>query len=774
MQNDLKLAKNGDNYEISNSKLKIAFEKDNNIYQKSFFVNKDNNWIRILSEGNEKGSGMELNTGKSGIFYRYESLFVETNNNDKIEIVLAGNHTGGTIEQKICLENGLNFIYIRDSFTAKEKVGVSSLLTHYSFVPEGKNYEEYKPLDFVFTPTLRPKENHVIADHVFRSPAVILQKQNLTAAIIPDILSLDKDRKMRNIMDLQVDTLKAPFFSFGCADWQVEEHVYYYHNNDMLKEINKSRLTYAYYIFLDGESKDVSGHEKIVRFMWDKFGSESQKKNTGALNKTLDEWGKACWYDYAKDVWMDVNINGEEAGALKMNRLSWSNNLHKSADNDAWFNVWFQNLRTAYGMYIYGQQNSDPELMKKGIKVLKLALNAPQKEGIFGSIYYEGNGPHWVGDQGWGAIGGNFYSTFHSSFQCYWLLKWFELVEEKDLRERIIKFCDRYAEFVMKHQYESGVLPSWYDMESMLPSPMLETVNAETAAASLFLTEFFRITKYEKYLSTALKAVEYLEKEIIPENKWFDYETFFSCSRKPVDFYDNYTKQHPQNTLSLYMAVETYKNLYLITKDESTLKKGLRLLDYLLLYQQVWSPMFLSRQLLGGFGVQNTDGEWSDAREAYFAITLIDFFEITGKKEYFERAIEAARSLFGCYEEGTSRCYENYSHSGTDRVTGVTGILWGTGSTMTSITMITQKYGDLYIDIKNNWGKAINYFWMENLVIEGTKISFDIKQPEKLNQDIKIVFGNYKPVTPYEIFVNGKRIGKFADVELKGVKVSIS
>jgi uncharacterized protein YyaL (SSP411 family) len=302
----------------------------------------------------------------------------------------------------------------------------------------------------------------------------------------------------------------------------------------------------------------------------------------------------------------------------------------------------------------------------------------------------------------------------------------------------------------------------------------MDKENAETAGASLFLTELYKVTNKKEYLDLACKAINYLEKEIIPENKWFDYETYFSCSRKFLDFYDNYTKQHPQNTLSLYMAVETYKNMYLITKDESALKKGLRLLDYLLLYQQVWSPKFFSRQLLGGFGVQNTDGEWSDARQAYFAITLLDFFEITGKREYFERSVEAVRSMFGCYEEGTSRCYENYSHSGTDRVTGVTGILWGTGSSMTSVTMLTQKYGDLFIDIANKWGKAINYFWTENLSIEGTKISFDIKQPEKLNQDIKIVFGNYEPKVEYEIIVNGKRIGKFADAELKGIKVSIS
>ncbi len=762
MSNEFGFHETSGNYYVYNSIIKIDLEKVNNFYRKTFFAKKNEDWIQILSASVEGLAGLKIQENPAALPKEFDTIEVRESAEDEIKILLSGTVNNQALKETITVFRNSNFIKFEESLRVQRKLKISRMMTSYNFIPEGKPYKNYKPLDFIFTPTLRPKKDQVIADHVFRSPVVILQKGGITASLIPDIDILDKNRKLKTAMDLNVEESDKPFFSYGFANWEVEGHVYYYHNDSMVTEVENSDVVFGYYIYLDAVTEEKYGYEKIMRFMWEKYGVKNQIGNCGALNKPIEEWGNDCWYKYAKDVWMDVNINGEEAGAMNNLRLSWSNNLHESANNDAWFNVWFQNLRTAYGMFIYGSQHSDNELMERAKKVLTLALNAPQKEGIFPAIYYQSNGHHWVGDQSWGGIGGNFYAAFHSSFQCYWLLKWYRILEDEKLKMRILDFCSNFAEFILKHQYENGVLPSWFDMETLLPSPILEKENAETAGASLFLTELYLLTENKKHLTGAKSAIDYLEKNIIPENKWFDYETFFSCSRKDIGFYDNYTKQHPQNTLSLFMAVETYKNLYLIGSEESDLKKGIRLLDYLLLYQQVWSPSFLSRPLLGGFGVQNTDAEWSDARQAYFSITLLDFYKITGRREYFERAVEAARSMYGCYEEGTVRCYENYGHSGADEVTGVTGISWGTGSSMTSLSIIQQNYGDLFIDIKEKWGKAVNFLWIENLKFSGNKISFDIEQPVKIKMEIKIVFNNPMPAVKYDVEINGKFVAELS------------
>ena len=45
--------------------------------------------------------------------------------------------------------------------------------------------------------------------------------------------------------------------------------------------------------------------------------------------------------------------------------------------------------------------------------------------------------------------------------------------------------------------------------------------------------------------------MDFVEREIIPSGRWFDYETFVSCSEKSFDFFDNRTNQHPANNLAM-------------------------------------------------------------------------------------------------------------------------------------------------------------------------------------------------------------------------------
>ncbi|HEX9655537.1 MAG TPA: hypothetical protein VGB89_01325, partial [Bacteroidota bacterium] len=87
-------------------------------------------------------------------------------------------------------------------------------------------------------------------------------------------------------------------------------------------------------------------------------------------------------------------------------------------------------------------------------------------------------------------------------------------------------------------QEPSGVIPSWFDPIALVPAETFLEENAETAGAALFLAELYSRTEKQRYLLAAEKAMDYIVRSILPENKWFDFETFFSCSRKPVGFFD--------------------------------------------------------------------------------------------------------------------------------------------------------------------------------------------------------------------------------------------
>jgi hypothetical protein len=341
-------------------------------------------------------------------------------------------------------------------------------------------------------------------------------------------------------------------------------------------------------------------------------------------------------------------------------------------------------------------------------------------------------------------------------------------------KAEILRFTGSFADFLLAHQQASGVIPSWYDPATLAPVETFRDENAETAGAALFLAEYSARTKKERYLAAAEQAMQYIFTSVVPQRKWFDFETFFSCSRKPIGFFDKYTQQNPQNTLSMHQAAEACCLLYGLTGKQQYKERGREIIDYLCLYQQVWSPRWLSCELFGGFGVQNTDAEWSDSRQGYFAVTLMNYYELTGEKEYFERGVAALRAMFSLFESPTSpRTAENYGHSGLDRPAGVTGLHWGTGSSVVSIHLIAKKYGDAYVDATGGWGVGIDGCRIPAVNMSNTSISVDVIDNLSTPRTINLKFGRLTK-SEYEITINNKLLGRFPATQLmKGIDVTI-
>ncbi len=736
--------------------------------------------------------------------------------------------------------------YVVDAWRLNTAAKVEALLSSFNFVPRSKNYSEILPLDFIWTPNLRPQPNDLIADHVFRSPALMLQKDSLFVALIPDLQYLVRHRAMPAALDFQlpqpnrVDSTHAstpddssqallqriaaleagyaaPLLSFGFWPWKVRDHVYYQPDSARAPLLQDTEVSYAYYLWLDHRAapffKSASAENKgtstyafrhAVDFLWEKFSPIYRRDNAGALPGTLDQMAQRAWKQYAEQTWFETTLNGRPVGGMKSNRLAWSNQLPTDANNDVWFNSWFQTLRTAYGMYLYGKRNRDREalLMARAEKVLNLALSAPNEDGIFPSIYYFAARPtekpetpinaavmglpekkaaapephHWVGDEGWAGFGNDYNHTFDASWTGYWLLQWADLLPQR--RQEIFAFCRKYADFLMKWQQPSGVIPSWFHRGDNQPRSEFFNENAETAGSALFLAELFSRVKEQRYLDAAAKAMGYVTREILPANKWFDFETFLSCSRKPFDFFDATTGQFPQNTLSMNQAAKAYLTLHRLTGSAEYLHLGTHVLDYLLLYQQVWSPPFLSRNLLGGFGVQNTDGEWSDARQAYFAETLMDYYEATGQRAYFERAAETLRATFALFHRDSPICYENWAHGGDDGPGAITGIHWGTGSAATSFELLRDRMGDVYINFgaagkSKPWTCGVNALWVENLKISADTIRFNLVSSLNWGRRVWIKFGNVPPGR-YRVQINNEPMVPFPDHLLtKGIYMPV-
>lgn len=764
-----------DRAEIQNKQVRIVVEKHDDVYSETYFARSGSRWIQILRSGNPIRPDPALKRTHELVPFGFQELALLPSRNGEQVIQLEAKQGPEAIQKVIRIRGEDPFVEVRVSYECMDTVQLEYLLATYSFVPDGKEYAQYKPLDFVFTPMLRPEAGDVIADHTFRSPALMMQKGSRFAALIPDLATIDgKERPMRTSADVQVESSSMPMLSFGFMDWQKRSHVYYHHSDSLTATISNEKISFGYFLYVNASAPPRTGFEDVVRFHWQRYGSPNILQSKGPQSEPFSAYINKAWHQFVPQVALDTVYNGKAITLLRQSRLAWSNKLPKEADNDNWLNVWFNSLRTAYGMYLYGKPAGDRQLMQRALGNLNLALIAPQKDGIAPTIfYYDSSGGHWVADQAWGGIdGGEYYAMFPNAWTRYWLLQWSDLVPERG--KEITSYVRPFAEFLVRHQQSSGVIPSWYHPQTMEPAREFRDENAETAGAALFLAEFYRRNGGTKYLKAAERAMQYLFTSIVPERKWFDHETFFSCSRKPLGFFDHYTQQHPQNTLSMHQAAEACYSLYKITGKKEYERHGVEITDYLCLYQQVWSPKWLSCELFGGFGVQNTDAEWSDSRQGYFAVTLAKYYELTGNREYLERAVAALRAMFSLFESPDSpRTAENYAHSSEDRLAGVTGLHWGTGSSVVSIHLIRRKYGDAFVNVKDQWGVGIDGCRIPKVTVKASTINVEMLDNLATHRSIKMTFGQGSKKS-YTLVVNGEKLGTFSKEQLrKGIDVAL-
>lgn len=754
-------------FEIRNDNLMVTAEIIDGVVVEHIFAQSGGGWTKVLMSGSMDRRDPSLKLQGGAIPIRFTGAAVLDDHGPAPSLVLTGQYSGIALRKTIRLPRGSSFAHVLVTAEFRDSVSLEYLLSTYSFAAGG-------PLDFVFTPQLRPGPDEVIADHTFRAPALIMQKGALFAALIPDLPTIDgKKRASRTGADVQVAG-SLPMMSFGLLPWEKKNHVYYSHSETSLAVIPKGKIEYGYFLIASATAPDRHGYQEVVRFHWEQFGHRNFLDPVGPQTFPFATYVQKAWREFVPMVALDATYEGKRVTLLRQERLAWSNKLHKAANNDNWFNVWFNSLRTAYGMYLFALETKDELLKSQSLGNLNLALLAPQNDGISPTVFYlDSSGGHWVADHAWGGIrDGSAYAMFHNAWTNYWLLQWADVLPER--RGEIMAYTGRFADFLLKNQSSTGIIPSWYDPTTLEPVPEFRDENAETAGAAFFLAEYYRRTGQRKYLSAAEQAMQYITTAILPEHKWFDYETFFSCSRKPLGFFDSYTGQHPQNTLSMHQAAEAFLSLYELTGKEEYKEQGIATMDYLCLYQQIWSPEWLSCELMGGFGVQNTDGEWSDSRQGYFAVTLIRYYELTGKQEYFERGVAALRAMFSLFESPDSpRTAENYAHAAADQLAGVTGLHWGTGSSVVSIHLIGQKYGDAFVDVAGQWGVGIDGCRIPTVRVDGSRVELYITDNVNSPRPVRVTFGNMSK-TSYSLVVNGENKGTRKKEELqKGITIAL-
>ncbi len=826
---------------IQNDLIRIILESNKDHTSEKIEVKDHDNWIPLLVSKNNystfnfwaknKRQSKKLSFLKS----KKKKLYYQLNDNDFI------------LNLDYCLEER-NIIHIRYKLSNKRVLNLSRIFVYYEILLG-------KDPDFTWVPHICPGEDYVIGDHVFRSPVLLYKKKDYAFAFIPDLKTLGNNRPFPSFVKFDLEPKnpkKKPHLSYGFGNYKPIEHILFRHvpSEDWLVEENTD-LTFRFYIiiFLKTQIEDIL--KFVNNFLWEKYGNKNLLKNLNPqiipFEDNVREGYKALFERHK--FWGDFKINKVECGGIwfrswagknkkpvefikpdylkeyrkrstagmpslqskatiMINQIQYNPEKVKWFDRytrkrayiprtaEIWNNAFFLNIRTAYGLRYFGELWNVKDLIDKGVKILNTVLNLSRIKGMFPSVIFPASPDSGVISTINGLKAFNYTDDFHMVDSClamYWALKYYQDFEEN---KQIVDKSNSLLNFIEEIQLNNGEIPTYINFNEDKTAPIISDIlikSASSGASLLFLMELYKVTGGQRIIEISKRIADFIKNDIIPINKWHDFEPFFSCSQYPLDTFDNNTNSHIMNTLCLYWSAEGFKELYKATKENKYLKTGEYILAILSLFQQVWDMPYVSINTFGGFGVQNADAELNDARQGLFIRTYMDYYLLTGKNEYMERGIAALRAswvlqLLSEYAiqspgnlqgidtiEGVDRgvVYENYGHTGSDfRTPGHIAFDWGVGTAATATAYVKKYFGDVLIDFKEKkiWG--IDGILIKHFEFLQNKIILDCyKIPKKES----ILFKSRDaPSSQIEIIINNNSVGLFDKTTLeKGFRKEI-
>lgn len=603
---------------------------------------------------------------------------------------------------------------------------------------------------FHWAPHLTPTDDHIIAQHVFRAPAIIVADSGRQLTIIPDLDLIDKNSSW--YMDLD-----APrnLITLGSSKSKVTEHVLF--QRDTGAVFVPFKFEFGFFVITTTAKEELANPwRKVLSFSWDRWGHGLYDKGEPidrGLEPYVDHtyrWAFDTWKD---QVWQEFALFGKRVGApVFIVNVTQSPNypgpVNEREFRSVWNQAWFSSLRSAQGLYRYARRHNNKELLDKARMTKELALLFPQQDGLFPSVIgtkmerVEVSGKTVSRSSGWNQyFFGNSNRNPEHPWQgadiapCHildmswtsWLMLTWYMELEKD--ERLIAYARRYGDRLLTLQDARGFFPAWLDTRTLKPLPYLND-SPETSMSVTFLLALHQVTHDDRYKDAALKAMDAVIDHVIPQRRWEDYETYWSCSRVLDTLVGKKVQRNntfKQNTLSMFWTSEALLHCYKLTANRRYLELGQRTLDELLMYQATWQPPFIPIHALGGFGVMNGDGEWNDSRQSLFAELILQYGKELSQAEYTERGLSALRSSFVmmyCPEnpetmEQWTKVYpffnekdygfmmENYGHGGETNSEGLgigefTIYDWGNGAAAEAYGRIVDHFGEPFTDGANS------------------------------------------------------------------------
>jgi hypothetical protein len=838
--------------EIDNGMVKARFQLNRPVISQTYYVLKDKQWELVLESmvrpEQPTGPVMPLYGRGPGFANDFRLMVQEglksakvlENTKEQARILFSGGIGSNKIEQLVSLEKNSDYFHIEVTASLPEnQPRVEYLLSSFVFSPGSKP-------DFMYTPTVKRADDDLVGDRKFFAPATILEKGGLMAALVPDLDMINdhvvyaagaRPQKHPKIFAIPVDTTKVsfptgmdltlnsgitdkPVLSFGFLDYWTEQHVYWRHENEngaQIRTLSSNSLKYGFELFLKADVEKYRGYQRISSYLWERYGTRYFHLPRPQV-VPFAEYAKICYpasfayqgYDVSPGPvvtnrsgkpelasYQEWDLNGTAVGGFRLSAPQWYQFIYNTA--------WWNNVCDATGIWYWGKKTGDSSLIDKARRIIRFTLASPQNEGMFPGLYdinkhtwqlslwnppMEGYDPAFVSSY-WGYNNSQgVYQTASASVTAGFLMHYLQNCENDP---GILPFVQRYGDFLISHMDPNGCVPGWF-------SPKLEPVpsirwNADGGAHIWVLSELYRATKDKKYAEAAEKMAAFMINEVMPHQKWYDFETFYSCAVKPETFYDARTGQYPANNMSTSWALEGFASLYEVTQKIEYLDAAEAAADYSLFYQAVWAPNFiLTAYPFGGFSSQNSDAEWLDQRSHRFTDGLMRIGLIAGRQDLVERAVAAARSsltLVNLPQNVENDVYkypnyplglgpENIDHEGFPQMPLRSGPSWCEIGGLAATAHLMNRLGGIYINFEKNIGVGIDGISVVSYHLKGNKIDIELKSllaglnvPYKENFTVEMRIEGL-PEGDYELLINDGKAVKATAKELAKLKVEVA
>ena len=154
------------------------------------------------------------------------------------------------------------------------------------------------------------------------------------------------------------------------------------------------------------------------------------------------------------------------------------------------------------------------------------------------------------------------------------MLRWHQELEPD---QRLVDYARTYGDRLLTLQDAEGLFPGWLHPETQRPGSVMNNT-PESSMSVTFLLTLAEVTGQEKYRTAAIRAMDALLVEIVPNGRWDDFETYWSCCgwgrTKYLGHKVHRNAMHKQNSFSTFWTAEALLETYRATGDKRYLQMG--------------------------------------------------------------------------------------------------------------------------------------------------------------------------------------------------------